>query len=154
DRIIPELSPWAIVGLVPLAFVPVAWRSLRQARRAQFLACLVVSTVAFLVPLLGWTITVLNDVKPARPLVDQTGAGDRFHELRVVCFELEHLPSLNFYCQRDVAHLRSEQSVADALAGANPTFLFTSATSWQRLQGAARTTCRIVGRSRDLYRGH
>ena len=101
-RFIPGLTVWAWLGLIPLAGAWFCWKLCRQDRRNELIACLTLSAVLLLAPMAAWGSVAFNEVKAPRPLVELTGARQRDRDLRIGAWQLEHLPSLNFYAQRDV----------------------------------------------------
>ena len=150
-RSLPGLEVWAAVGAAPvLGALTAAWCVRRERRSAAVLA-VTTAALLFLAPLAAWASAALNRSKAPRPLVEQAGALQRDREIRIACFQLEYLPSLNFYCQRNVAHLANEQAACQALRQTLPVYLFTSAARWDDLQRCGAKG-RIVARHRELYR--
>jgi 4-amino-4-deoxy-L-arabinose transferase-like glycosyltransferase len=154
DHYVQGMQWWAIMGLVPLLGMFLAWRRLRKQDRTGVITWIAASIIAFFVPMAAWATATLNRHKPSRPLVEQAGALIRDREIRIGCWQLEHLPSLNFYCQRDVFHLQTEQEVLNFLR--YPTwqrvFLFVPEKQWQAMAKNVHTPYRILARHRDLYR--
>jgi len=149
---IEELWPWALIGVVPLASgLAGAW-CLRTGRRAAMIGCLAAGGVLFLAPLGAVGAIAVEGHKSVRAFVVKTGALQRDHDIRVVAWQLEHLPSLNFYVQRTVQNCTHESEVATYLEYPLPVFVFLPASEWERLQPTVRVACRVVGRERDLYK--
>ncbi|MCC6418380.1 MAG: glycosyltransferase family 39 protein [Gemmataceae bacterium] len=143
---------WAVLGAVPLLGAALAAWCVRRQQRQRFVVTVAAVAVLFVVPLAAWGITALNRHKAPRPLVEAAGALRRDADIRIGAYQLEYLPSLNFYCQRNVIHLTTEQQVREFLRCPIPVYLFLPAGQWEHLAPTAGGPCRIVGRHRDLYR--
>ncbi|MBI3412254.1 MAG: glycosyltransferase family 39 protein, partial [Planctomycetes bacterium] len=157
-RMIPGLEGWAVIGLAPLLAAAAAWWFLRRGRRDGAVISMTIGTLVFLGPLAAWASAIFNDVKAPQPLVEAAEGLRRDRDLRVGTLDVEYLPSLNFYVQRDIMHLATEH---DALAflrypdisrGAVGVFLFVPAATWDKLAANAPNSCRELGRHQDLYR--
>jgi 4-amino-4-deoxy-L-arabinose transferase-like glycosyltransferase len=147
------LERWAALGLVPMAGAAIAWWCWRRQRRSGFVTGVTAAAIGLVGPLAAWGSAALNAYKPAQPLVEQAGAFDRRQDIRIGCWKLEHLPSLNFYCQRDVVHHQEESQVLAFLRYPIPVYLFLPATRWQDLEPRVQGPHRVLSRHRDLYRG-
>jgi 4-amino-4-deoxy-L-arabinose transferase-like glycosyltransferase len=64
------LDLWSLLGLVPVAGALASWWCWRRQRRSSAVACLTLSAVLFLAPLLSWACDLFDQFKPARGLVD------------------------------------------------------------------------------------
>jgi len=143
---------WALMGLVPCGAAVLAWRRLRRQDPTGVIVWVAAGIIAFFVPLVAWATATLNRHKASRPLVEQAGALVRDREIRIGCWQLEYLPSLNFYCQRDVIHHQSEQDVVDFLRYPIPVYLFLPETHWREIEKKVSSPHRVLARHRDLYR--
>ncbi len=152
-RHLPELQTWALAGLWPVLGASLAWWRLRQGDRAGTILSVAATAVLFLGPLAAWAVPLFNHFKAPRPLVEQAGARQLQQDLRIGCWQLEHLPSLNFYCQRHVMHHNTEDEVLTFLRYPLPVFLFTPARLWHQLEPQVPVTCRVLARHRDMYSG-
>jgi 4-amino-4-deoxy-L-arabinose transferase-like glycosyltransferase len=151
-RYVPGLEVWALAGgILVVGAAAAAWLGRRQ-QRSRLLAALTLAAVLFLAPLAAWGSAALNRHKAPRPLVERAGALCRTRDLRVAAYQLEHLPSLNFYCQRNVAHLPSEAKVREVLRSCVPVYVFTPAPVWEEFRGRLGADCRVAGPHYDLYR--
>jgi 4-amino-4-deoxy-L-arabinose transferase-like glycosyltransferase len=146
------LKEWSVVGLVPVAGAAFGGWCLRRQRRGAFVAAMLFTALSFLIPLAGYGSTALNAYRAPRPLVDQAGALQPQQEIRIACFHLEHLPSLNFYVQRDVHHCQSEQDVLASLGQPLPTLLFIPQRDWNSLAARVATPHRVLAVHREMYR--
>ncbi len=151
-RFIPGLAAWAWLGAAPVLGALAAWILWRQDRRNGVLACLTLAAVALLAPLAAWGSVVFNGVKPPAPLVELAGARQRATDLRIGVWQLEHLPSLNFYVQRDVVPLQSEKELRGLLRYPLPVYVFLPASAWEKCRANTRELGRAVTRHPDLYR--
>ena len=112
----PGLEPWSALGLVPLAAAIAGGWCLYRGRRTTFVCVMLFAALGFLAPLAAAGSVALNNYRAPRPLVEQAGAFQRDAEIRIGCYQLEFLPSLNFYVQRNVQHYQSDQDVLEFLA--------------------------------------
>jgi 4-amino-4-deoxy-L-arabinose transferase-like glycosyltransferase len=151
-RFIPGLAPWAWLGLVPVVGAAVCWRLGQQQRRTGLIACLTLSAVLLFAPLAAWGSVAFNHVKAPRSLAELTGAGDRARDLRIGAWRLEHLPSLNFYVQRDVLPLQSEADLRGLLRYPVPVYVFLPASAWEQCSPRCRRLGREIARHADFYR--
>lgn len=149
----PTLGVWAGLGVVPLLGAAVAWWYQRLQQRTGVIVSVAVASVVFLVPLAAWVAGALNAVKPSRPLVAQSDTRDPSTDLRIGGYQIEHLPSLNFYCQRTINHFVRERELLDFLQYRVPVYLFLPETAWQQLQAQVKTPHRLIARQPDLYKG-
>ena len=143
---------WALMGLVLCGATLLAWRRLRRQDASGVIAWLAAGIIAFFVPMVAWATATLNRHKASRPLVEQARALVRDREIRIGCWQLEYLPSLNFYCQRDVIHHQSEQDVVDFLRYPIPVYLFVQEDNWREIEKKVNTPHRVLARHHDLYR--
>ena len=151
DHYVQGMEWWAVMGLVPCLGVFLAWRRLRRQDTTGVIVWLAAAIFAFFVPMAAWATATLNRHKAPRPLVEQAGALVRDKEIRIGCYHMEYLPSLNFYCQRDVIHHEKEQQVVDFLRYSVPVFLFVPENDWVEIEKSVRTPHRVVARHYDLY---
>jgi hypothetical protein len=64
---------------------------------------------------------------------------------------MEHLPSLNFYVQRNIEHLEEEKDIARFLRYGVPVYLFLPSEDWRQFESKLAGTGRVLGRQYDLY---
>jgi 4-amino-4-deoxy-L-arabinose transferase-like glycosyltransferase len=148
----PGLQHWAALGLVPVAGAAVGgWCLYRQARTACIVV-LLIAAVGLLAPLGAGGTVALDRFRAPRPLVEQSGAVERDREIRIGCYQLEFLPSLNFYVQRNVTHHETEQDALDFLRQPLPVWLFLPRSDWEQLAPRAATPYRVVATHREMYR--
>ena len=74
----------------------------------------------------------------------------------IACYKLEHLPSLNFYCRRDVVHCETLAQLADYLYwdAANwdiDVYLFLPTADWEVLKPQICAPFREVAHHYDMY---
>jgi 4-amino-4-deoxy-L-arabinose transferase-like glycosyltransferase len=152
ERYLAGIAPWAGVGALPVLGAAAAWWCLRREYRTGLVASVTVAAVFFLAPLAAWASMAFNDVKAPQPLVTASGALQRDHDIRIGAYQLEYLPSLNFYCQRNVQHLASQGEIDEFLATPLRVYLFVPAPLWDDLQARIHSPWRVLGTHRDLYR--
>jgi 4-amino-4-deoxy-L-arabinose transferase-like glycosyltransferase len=148
----PGLETWAILGLVLLVGAAAAAWCLRHQQRAVFLVVIFASALGFVGPMAAGASLVLDRYRAPRPLVAEAGALQRDAEIRIGCYQLEHLPSLNFYVQRNVKHCQCDQEVLDFLHSPQAGYLFLPREDWDRLAGRVTAPHRVLGRHREMYR--
>ena len=83
--------------------------------------------------------------------ISQAQALKLTEDIRIGCWQLEYLPSLNFYVQRNVTHLSADKELVPFLRDTLPVYLFMSANDWNLLEPRLKDLCRVVGRHRDFY---
>lgn len=151
-RSLPALLPFAWLGLLPLAAAGTLVWTLRRQRRGEFVAALVVTATMLLSPLAAFATAALNGVK-APAAIAQTAAGRTDVDLRVVGLEVAHLPSLNFYLRRDIAHVQSLDEAIVRLELPYPTYVLLPESLAEILRSRAPDLVAEVARFPDLYRG-
>jgi 4-amino-4-deoxy-L-arabinose transferase-like glycosyltransferase len=152
DRIWPGVEQWWALGIVPVAGAVLGAWCLHRQWRTSFVAVLLIAAVGLLAPAGAGGSEALDRFRATRPLVEQVGALDRGREIRVGCFNLEFLPSLNFYVQRNVTHHQSDQDALDFLRQPLPVWLFLPRTDWEQLAPRVATPYRVLGSHREMYR--
>jgi hypothetical protein len=148
----PGLEAWALLGAVPLAGAAAgAWCLWRQ-RRTAFVVVLAVTALAFVVPLAAGGSTALNAFRAPRPLVVQAGALERQRDIRIGSYNLEFLPSLNFYVQRNVQYVEDRVKALEFLAQPLPAYLFLPRAEWEQFRAYGPLPYRVVAAHREMYR--
>jgi len=148
----PGLEIWAPLGALPVAAAIGGGWCLRRQQRAGLVASVTIAAVLFLGPLAAWASATFNQYKAPGPLVDASGAFERQRDIRIGAYRLEYLPSLNFYCQRNVLHQGNEAEVLEFLATRLRVYLFVPAPIWNELRPKVRSPYRVAGSHRDMYR--
>jgi 4-amino-4-deoxy-L-arabinose transferase-like glycosyltransferase len=151
-RVYPGLERWSVLGVIPIIGAAVAAWCLYRQRRTAFVTTTCVVALCFLGPLAAGGSAALNPFRAPRPLVEQSAALQRDQEIRIGAFELEFLPSLNFYVQRNVQHLQCAEEAIEFLRQPLTVFLFLPRSEWQQLAPRVSAPCRIVGSNREMYR--
>ncbi len=152
DRFLPDLMPFAIVGLVPLVAAGVLVFAMRTNRRPLFVRTLLLAAALLVAPLAAYATAALNGVKACASL-GQTPAGRVEIDQRIVAYEMGHLPSLNFYLRRDIAHVFSLDDVAVQLKAPLPTFALMPERCVEEFQWTHPGLACEVSRHTDMYRG-
>jgi 4-amino-4-deoxy-L-arabinose transferase-like glycosyltransferase len=151
-RSFPSLAPWALLGIVPIMGSAIAGWFLRNSQRTEMLASVAVSALLLFAPLWAWAIPALNVHKSPQPLAELSGANHRHEDIRVVTWNVDHLPSLSFYVGRHIEVCASEWQVATFLEYPLPVYAFLPAPEWEALQPKLNVPCRELGRHEDLYK--
>jgi hypothetical protein len=110
------------------------------------------TTLFFMAPLAAWANAALNSFKAPRPLVEQTHTGQPNQAIYIGCWQMEHLPSLNFYCQRDILHFQSTGEIQPFLRYPDPVYVFLHLDEWKKLKPKITVPYRELAQHRDLYR--
>jgi 4-amino-4-deoxy-L-arabinose transferase-like glycosyltransferase len=145
------LENWAFLGAVPvLGGAAAAW-CLRRQRWSVFVGVMLLTALLFVGALAAGGSMALNQYCAPRPLVQEAQALRRDEDVRIGCYQLEHLPSLNFYVQRNVQHLTDEE-VLTFLESPLRSYLFVARADWERLAGSVTVPHRVVAAHREMYR--
>jgi 4-amino-4-deoxy-L-arabinose transferase-like glycosyltransferase len=148
----PGLEAWAPLGAVPIAGSLIAAWCLRRQARMAFVVVISITALGFLVPLAASGPGVLDSFRAPRPLVARAGALRRDLDIRVATYQLEFLPSLNFYVQRNVEHYDDWQKAVDFLKQELPAYLFLPRTDWEKWSTMGLLPYRVIGSHREMYR--
>jgi 4-amino-4-deoxy-L-arabinose transferase-like glycosyltransferase len=154
DHYVEGMERWAPAGMLLVAGGVAGLRFLALRNRSGVVVSVLGATILFIAPMAGWATVTLNRHKVPRPLVEAAGALQRDREIRIGCWQLEHLPSLNFYCQRDVIHHQEEGKAIDFLRyPLIQVFLFVPEPLWRNLEPKVHSPHRVAGRHHDMYQG-
>jgi 4-amino-4-deoxy-L-arabinose transferase-like glycosyltransferase len=148
---IPELQPWAAIGAVPLSAALLGWWFLRRQQFGGYIVTVAVAAIMMLAPLAAYGAMVFNRYKAPAPLVEQAQALRRDEDIRIGCWQMEHLPSLNFYVQRNIDHLEKEQDMESFMRSPLRVYLFLPRKEWDRLQPSLNGLGRLVAQHHDMY---
>lgn len=149
-RSYPGLERGAILGLLPLLGAALGWWFLAKGRRTALVWTVTLTSLAFVASLAAWGSSAFNAFKAPRPLVELAQAQQTTEDIEILCWQVEYLPSLNFYVRRDVRHLAAEE-LPSCLRYSKPVYLFLPVAEWEKLQAQAKPPCRELGRHYDLY---
>jgi 4-amino-4-deoxy-L-arabinose transferase-like glycosyltransferase len=150
-RYFPGLENWAFLGAIPVVAAAACWWFARRRQYSRFIVAIAVAAILLIGPLAAFGSVVFNRFKAPQVLVERTGAARRDEDIRIGCWQLEHLPSLNFYVKRNVEHLHDENALANFLQSRLPVYVFIPLDDWQRLQSKMDGSIRLIGRQYDLY---
>jgi 4-amino-4-deoxy-L-arabinose transferase-like glycosyltransferase len=152
-RVFPGLEKWAFLGILPIIGAVVTWRCLRRGRRTGMIGGFVVSAALFLAMLAAGGASALEPYKAPRELVHEIPIDLTAVEVRVGAYQYFQ-PSLVFYCRREVQKLNTDAAALEFLNSPLQVYLFLPASAWEQLQPRSPTSCRVLGRRRDLYRNY
>lgn len=150
-RFYPGLEAWAFIGLIPMTAAAACWWFARTHQHNRFVVTLAVCAVLLLAPMAAFASAIFNRCKAPQPLVEQAKALRLDEDIRIGCWQVEHLPSLNFYVKRNVEHLRDETALVNFLHSRLPAYLFIPIEDWQAIESKVGIAVRVVGRHRDMY---
>jgi 4-amino-4-deoxy-L-arabinose transferase-like glycosyltransferase len=150
-RYFQGLELWALVGLTPILAAGLGWWFLRQQQASRFLTAMTICAIVLIAPLAAFGSAIFDRYKAPRALTEQAELLRRDEDIRIGCFHVEHLPSLNFYVQRNVQHLHDDGEIARFLAIELRAFVLMPAQEWERLAPALAAKARVVGRQHDFY---
>jgi 4-amino-4-deoxy-L-arabinose transferase-like glycosyltransferase len=148
----PALEAWVPLGAVPVIGAVVAGWCLFGQRRTAFVVVIAATALGFVIPLAAGGTSALNGFRAPRPLVAQAGALQRNQDIRIGCYQLEFLPSLNFYVQRNVEHFDDPRKAVEFLRKAYPSYLFLPRADWEQWSAQDRLPYRVVASSAEMYR--
>lgn len=150
-RFFQGLEWWAFVGLAPILAAAVGWRYLCKQQTGRFMTAVTVAAIAMIAPLAAFGSAIFDRYKAPRALTEQADLLRRDEDIRIGCWRVEHLPSLNFYVQRNVQHLHEEGEIERFLAVELSSYLLLPAAEWEGLSPRARARGRVIARQHDFY---
>jgi 4-amino-4-deoxy-L-arabinose transferase-like glycosyltransferase len=133
-RTYPGLERLAPLGLVPIVGAAVACWLMRRGQRVGVVWALAITSIGFSLPLGLWASAVLDDFKAPRALLEHTQAQRTDLPLDIYCWNVAHLPSLNFYARRDLTHCDSADSVLSHLLNPTPAYVILPEQDWEKLK--------------------
>jgi 4-amino-4-deoxy-L-arabinose transferase-like glycosyltransferase len=150
-RYVDGIQHWTGIGLVLVAGAIWAGWWLKRNRPHTALAGATLAVILFITPMAVWAAASMNRHKAPKALVELAGACRRDQDVRIGCWQLDHLPSFNFYCQRDVKYFKDEKDILAFLCYPTPVFLFLPEDVWQALARRVQAPYRLLGRHHDFY---
>ena len=150
-RYFPGLENFGWLGLIPIAAAAACWRFARARQYGRFISAVAVCAILLLGPMAAFGSVLFNHCKAPRGLVEQTDALRRAEDIRIGCWHVEHLPSLNFYVKRNVEHFCDENALANFLTSRLRVYVFIPLEDWRRIEGKMAASARIIGRQHDMY---
>jgi 4-amino-4-deoxy-L-arabinose transferase-like glycosyltransferase len=150
-RFFRGLEWWSIIGAVPIVAAVLGWWFVRKRQPERFVVALSVSAILLLAPLAAFGSVLFNRYKAPRALTEQADLLRRDEDIRIGGWHMEHLPSLNFYVQRNVEHLQEESDLSQFLSYDLRVYLIMPTSDWERLEPSLRSKAREVGRQYDFY---
>lgn len=150
-RHVDGLHWFAPLGLIPILAAVAGWWYFSAQQLRRVVLVIAIGAVLTLAPIAAFGNIAFDRCRPARSLVDQSGALHPGDDLRIGAFRAGHLPSLHFYVQRNIEYLESDNGVAEFLDARLPVYLFLPLGEWRRLEGNLAGKGRIVAQGYDLH---
>ncbi|CAN5124502.1 hypothetical protein BH11PLA2_BH11PLA2_14160 [soil metagenome] len=150
-RILPDLAPWAVLGLIPIAGAVATSIFLRRNQRGYVVQTLAIVAVSFVALLAAFPINVVDAAKAPKSLVAESGAKQLDRDIRLASLDYTQ-ESVTFYAQRRVERLRTAEAATEFLAMPRPGYLFVPAKVWDEQVMATVGPHRIAARRYDFYR--
>lgn len=152
--VMTEVLPWAGVGIGPCLAALVGSWYLWHGKRNEVALTVAFSAIAFLGPIAAGAGALFNPYKATQPLVELAGAGRTDRHIRLAQFGASHLPSLNFYCQREIDIIGSADTAIEYLSFREESVMFMPRKVWEeQVAPFAPPSAGVVAECFDLYRG-
>jgi 4-amino-4-deoxy-L-arabinose transferase-like glycosyltransferase len=152
-RALPGLSPWAVLGIVPITGAWAGWWCARRRLRGGVVTATALSAVLFVGSLAAWGGSAVEAYKAPRFLAGALPADQEERDIRVGSYHYFQ-PSLVFYCRREVSSLLGEPKALEFLRRPLPVYLIVPAVVWQEMEARVQSPHRVLARRRDLYRNY
>jgi 4-amino-4-deoxy-L-arabinose transferase-like glycosyltransferase len=148
----PELLPWAVLGLIPLAGAAGMAVAVRRQQPIVLVQSATLAAIVFVGVTAAVPPAVMNRYKAPQQLVQATGLANPTRDVRLAAYGWFE-PSLVFYAGREVRELKSVEHIAEFLAVPTPAYLFVPEQPWHELLSAGvKAPYRIAARHYDLSR--
>jgi 4-amino-4-deoxy-L-arabinose transferase-like glycosyltransferase len=151
DRDFRGLDNWGFLGAVPIAAAGACWWFARVRKYDRFIVTLAICAVLLLGPIAAFASSLFNGCKAPQTLVEETYTLRPDEDIRIGCWELAHLPSLNFYLKRDVQHIQDKNELANFLKSHLPVYVFIPRAAWTGMEGTLGASTRVIGQKYDMY---
>jgi 4-amino-4-deoxy-L-arabinose transferase-like glycosyltransferase len=151
-RELPELAPWAVLGLLPVLAAGAAGYLLWKGCRLHVLSVVVLAAVALVS--LGAAVppALVDQHKVNRPFAAAIRELQIEREARIGCFRF-YQPGLVFYTQRRIEVFPKAQDAVDHLHSPLQSFLVLPADQWCEVLSRVDCPTQIVARKRDFQTG-
>ena len=150
-RIMPDLAPWAALGLIPIAGGIATILLVKRNQHERVPLAWGVMAVIFIGLLAAFPTMVVDAAKGPKALVQLSGAHQPERDIRLASLEYTQ-ESVTFYAERKVARLYTAEAAAVFLAMPRPSYLFVPAKVWDERIAAAAGPHRIAARCYDFNR--
>jgi 4-amino-4-deoxy-L-arabinose transferase-like glycosyltransferase len=148
----PELAPWALLGVVPIAGAILAGIALAKSRRADAVAIIGAGSLLFVGVLAASIPVVMDGHKVTRGLAEDIAHHQTEREIQIGCHGF-YQPGLVFYSGRKVEVFRKEQEAIDHLHSPLEAFLIVPAAEWERLAPQIECPAAVIARRSDFASG-
>jgi 4-amino-4-deoxy-L-arabinose transferase-like glycosyltransferase len=151
-RVIPELAPFAALGLLPLVVCGWVFYSWKRGARGRALSGLVCGMLVFVGLLAAFGPVVVDRHKVTRAFAEQIAANQSEREVRIACYKF-YQPGLVFYADNTVSVLRTPQAAIDHLHIPLQAFLVVPVGEWESLAAGIEGPVQVIARKRDFVSG-
>jgi 4-amino-4-deoxy-L-arabinose transferase-like glycosyltransferase len=148
---LPALSPWAMLGAVPLVGAGLVWWLVKRQNRPAGVIAFTAGAMAFTGLLPVAADVGLDRYKAPRGLITEAGARDIHDDVRVACYQYFQ-PSLVFYCRREIVQLQDERQLGEFLRGPLRSYLILPMAVWEKLQPQWTGRALVLAQHHDFYR--
>ena len=155
-EVFPGLERGAVLAVGPLAGAAVCWWLLRRGFHAGFVWTVTLVSLGFMAPVALWANAFWDDYKAPRLLVEEADMRHTDRNIVVACWNLEHLPSLNFYCRRDIVNCETSAQLLNYLSWdcANwniDVYLILATEDWEALKSQVTVPYRELAHHYEMY---
>ena len=149
-RNFPGLERMAPLGLVPLAGAAAACWLMRRGNRTGVIWALALTGIGFMTPMAMWASAYMDRFKAPRALLEQTLAQRTDVPLDIYCWNVGHLPSLNFYARRDLTHCDTEEQLLSHLRNPTLAYLILPVQEWEALKSKVTVHFKELAQHHDM----
>ncbi len=147
-----QLHWWSLTGLAIVALAVGCWRFARAGQNHRFVVTLGASAIVFTGMLGSFGLALVNPIKAPQLLLEDVGLISQHADVRLAGWDVEHLPSLNFYSQRMIEDLSDEHEIKELLGSRLTAYVFMPEKHWRRIAPALNGSVRVVGRRQDMFK--
>ncbi len=150
-RILPDMAPWAALGLIPIGGAIAVALFLKRKQWERIPATFAIVSVVFMAILAAFPSMIVDAAKGPKALVMDSGAKQPERDIRLASLDYTQ-ESVTFYAERRVERMYSVQAAVDFLAMPRPGYLFVPAKTWEEKIAPTAGPHRIAARHYDYGR--
>ncbi len=151
-RVIPHLSPWAVLGLPLVIGAVTAWYCWRRQWRAQTIYCLMAGSISWIALLGALGTAVIDEARAPKALAHVMSTAMFRGDMLLGCHGRYH-PSMVFYTRRLLQRSLNDQDAIDLLQCPWPAFLIVAEKDWVRLSRQLKIPTQILSSHYDFQAG-